>query len=121
MFVMDGDERRRYAAEVLKLLKRRYRREMHTSLKFKDPWELLVCTVLSAQSTDASVNMITPALFARFGSVSGISMARPSDLYKYTKSIGLYRKRTHENNRQKGLGRHHTPLHCPWEGCVHCP
>ncbi len=89
-----GISEREYVAEILKLLKKRYKTEMQTSLKFKNPWELLVSTVLSAQSTDASVNKITPAFFMEYNDVRNFSKVRPQELYKYTKSIGLYRSKS---------------------------
>lgn len=87
-------DRRYYIREILRLLKRRYRAEMHTSLNFRDPWQLLVSTILSAQATDESVNRITPALFRRYRQVGDFAKARPSDLYRFTRSIGLYRAKS---------------------------
>ena len=80
--------------EVIKLLKRRYGKEMHTSLKHRNAWELLVSTILSAQATDASVNKITPRMFKRYRTVKSFAELRPSDLYQYTRSIGLYRSKS---------------------------
>ncbi len=87
-------DNREYIKEILSLLKRKYRAEMHTSLNFGDPWQLLVSTILSAQATDASVNAVTPSLFKRYERVEDFAVARPSDLYKFTRSIGLYKSKS---------------------------
>ena len=84
----------KYACEVLKRLKKRYQRDMKTSLNFSDPWELLVATILSAQAKDKQVNKVTKALFKKYRRIKDFSVMKPAELYKYTKSIGLYRNKT---------------------------
>ena len=91
---MGHQNRMLYASRVLGLLKRRYRNAMHTGLNHENPWELLVATMLSAQAQDRQVNLITPALFRKYKSIDKFSSARPSDLYRYTRSIGLYRTKS---------------------------
>ena len=59
------DERER-AAEVIRLLEAEYPHEEGTMLRWKTPLELLVATILSAQSTDEQINRLTPALFKRY-------------------------------------------------------
>lgn len=83
-----------YIREILKRLKKRYQKEMKTSLNFSDPWELLVATMLSAQARDQQVNRATKRLFEKYKGVKDFSMLKPSEMYKYTKSIGLYRNKT---------------------------
>ena len=83
-----------FARLVISRLRRRYRHEMHTSLYHGSPWELLVATMLSAQAQDASVNKITPRLFRAFRGVYSYAALRPSQLYPYTRSIGLYRNKS---------------------------
>lgn len=77
--------------KVIKRLKGRYKYDMHTFLVFSNPWELLVATMLSAQSQDSQVNKATVKLFKRYRKVEDYARLRPTDLYKYVSSIGLYR------------------------------
>lgn len=81
------------ANETLRRLKVRYRREMRTSLAHTNPWELLVATILSAQSQDRQVNKVTRALFKRYRSIKAYGALRPRDLHLYVRSIGLYRNK----------------------------
>lgn len=91
---MDMDEKRVYIDRIISLLEKKYMDKIHTSLDFCNPWELLVSTILSAQSTDASVNRATPKLFKRYRSVKAFSELLPSDIYRYTKRIGLYKSKS---------------------------
>ena len=52
--------------EILELLDQRYGTEYICYLNYETPWQLLIATMLSAQCTDARVNLVTPALFERF-------------------------------------------------------
>ena len=61
------------------------------SLVYSDPFELLVATRLSAQCTDARVNMVTPALFQRFKGVDAFADADAEEVGEYIKSCGLYK------------------------------
>lgn len=61
------------------------------SLQYSDPFELLVATRLSAQCTDARVNMVTPALFERFKGVDAFADADIEEVGEYIKSCGLYK------------------------------
>lgn len=61
------------------------------SLVYSDPFELLVATRLSAQCTDARVNMVTPALFKRFKGVDAFADADAEEVGEYIKSCGLYK------------------------------
>lgn len=63
----------------------------HAELDFRDPFELLVATVLSAQTTDIRVNAVTPALFARFPTPLAMAQAQPIELEVLIKSTGFYR------------------------------
>lgn len=65
--------------------------DARTELEFRNPFELLVATVLSAQATDVSVNAATPALFARYPDAFAMSQAAPEEIEPYIRSIGLYR------------------------------
>jgi endonuclease-3 len=57
-----------------------------TELEYQDPFELLVAVILSAQCTDKRVNMITPALMARFPDAGSMAKAEPSEIFGYIKS-----------------------------------
>jgi endonuclease-3 len=65
-----------------------------TELLYKNAFELLVATILSAQSTDARVNLVTPALFARFPDARALSQARQSELEKLILSTGFFRQKS---------------------------
>ena len=78
------------ASEAVKRLKIRYP-EAICSLCYADPWQLLVATRLSAQCTDARVNLVTPALFERFPTPEEMGKAEPSDVEPYIHSCGFFR------------------------------
>jgi endonuclease-3 len=65
-----------------------------TELRFSTPFELLVATILSAQSTDVRVNEVTPALFARYGDASALSGAEPADVERLIRATGFFRAKT---------------------------
>lgn len=60
-------------------------------LEFSTPWELLVATVLSAQTTDVRVNAVTPALFARYPSPAELAGASPDNVEEMIKPTGFFR------------------------------
>jgi endonuclease-3 len=62
-------------------------------LDYRNPYELLVATILSAQCTDARVNMVTPALFARFPNATAMAGADPTELEEMIRSTGFYRNK----------------------------
>src|SRR3954449_393437 len=62
-----------------------------TELDYKTPFQLLVATILSAQSTDARVNMGTPALFKRYKDARALARAKPAELEPLIHSTGFYR------------------------------
>jgi endonuclease-3 len=65
-----------------------------TELHYRNAFELLVATILSAQSTDARVNMVTPALFARYPDAKALASARQASLEKQIKSTGFFRQKS---------------------------
>jgi endonuclease-3 len=67
---------------------------MKSSLEYSSAWQLLVATMLSAQAQDRQVNIVTKPLFKIYPNVSDYTGLRPSELYKYTKSIGLYKNKS---------------------------
>jgi endonuclease-3 len=62
-----------------------------TELHFKTPFELLAATILSAQSTDVRVNLVTPALFKRYRDARAMAGASPADLEPLIHSTGFFR------------------------------
>ena len=92
------------SSESLLALKRRARRinrvlaekypYAHAELDFRNPFELLVATVLSAQTTDVTVNQITPLLFARYPDPKAMAEADPSALEAIIKPTGFFRAKS---------------------------
>jgi endonuclease-3 len=75
---------------------RRLRRaipEPHCELDHADAWQLLVATILSAQSTDKMINSLTPALFARFPTPAALGAARQAEVEKLVKKSGFFRNK----------------------------
>ncbi len=64
------------------------------ALDHRDPYELLVATILSAQCTDKRVNLVTPALFAKYPNAAAMSEADPNELQELIKSTGFFRNKT---------------------------
>lgn len=65
--------------------------EAHCELDFTSPFELLVATVLSAQTTDVRVNQVTPELFARYPSPGELAAADPEALEAVLRPLGFFR------------------------------
>jgi endonuclease-3 len=76
--------------EILRILNKTYPRPK-IALGFGDVWQLLVVVILSAQCTDKRVNMISPALFARFKTVKDFAECKLGELEKLIYSTGFYR------------------------------
>src|SRR5256714_4598825 len=68
--------------------------DAHTELNFKNPLELLIATILSAQCTDKRVNMVTPVLFKKYRTAKDYANAPQAELEKAIKSTGFYRNKT---------------------------
>jgi endonuclease-3 len=64
------------------------------ALTHSDAFELLVATILSAQTTDERVNMVTPSVFARYPTPEDLAHAEPSELEQLIQSTGFYRNKT---------------------------
>src|ERR1700726_922526 len=76
--------------------------DVHTELDFGTPLELLVATILSAQTTDKRVNLVTPILFARYPTAADYAGADRDEMEKIIQSTGFYRAKT---NSLIGLGQ----------------
>ena len=65
-----------------------------TELHYRTPFELLVATILSAQSTDARVNLVTPALFKKYANARALARATPAALEPQIHSTGFFRAKS---------------------------
>lgn len=81
------------ALSAVEALKKEYP-DAKCSLDYETPLQLLVATRLSAQCTDARVNLVTPALFARFPDAESLAGAEVSEVAEYIKSCGLYKTKS---------------------------
>ncbi|HEY6722512.1 MAG TPA: endonuclease III [Polyangiaceae bacterium] len=73
---------------------RRAHPDAHCELDHKTPFELVVATVLSAQSTDVAVNKVTPELFRRFPTPQELALAEPSTVEALLGKLGMFRQKT---------------------------
>ncbi len=89
------------AAKAVEKLEQRYP-EARCSLEYKTPFQLLIATRLSAQCTDARVNIVTPALFDAFPTAQEMGEADVREIEKYIKSCGLYKTKAKD---LKGIGQ----------------
>ncbi len=87
------EETVRRARTIFRRLVRRYP-EIHTALAYHEPWQLLVATVLSAQTTDENVNRVTPALFAAYPTPDDLAAADVEDVERLVYSTGYYRQKS---------------------------
>ncbi len=78
--------------KVLAALKREHP-DAHCELDHRNAFELLCATILSAQCTDARVNMVTPALFAAYPDAHALAAARQADVEALVKSTGFFRNK----------------------------
>jgi len=85
--------RRGRALRIIALLRERYP-QIRLPLVHRDPFQLLVATILSAQCTDAMVNRVTPVLFERYPTPQTLAAARPRDVEKIIKPTGFFRQKT---------------------------
>ena len=81
------------ARAVWNRLRARYP-EMGTALDYEDAWQLLVVTVLSAQTTDDNVNRVAPKLFDRYPTARDLAEADPEEVEQIIFSTGFYRQKT---------------------------
>ena len=93
--------RTRRARRIARVLSETYP-DAHCELDFTTPLELLVATILSAQSTDARVNIVTPKVFARYPTAADYAAADRAELEELIHSTGFFRAKT---NSLIGLGQ----------------
>jgi len=87
---------KKHIAAVIRLLRKAYP-ELKCGLNFGDPFQLLVATILSAQTTDALVNRITPALFRKYRTVRDFAASDPEQLAKDLSLVNFY------NNKSRNI------------------
>lgn len=100
---MDSDDIRVRVARILEVLACTYPRA-ETALYYRGAFQLLVAVILSARTTDAQVNKVTPALFAAYPTPQAMSKAPVSELENLIKHLGLFRaKARHLIDMSKAL------------------
>jgi endonuclease-3 len=87
------EEKRKRTREIIRRLKRAYP-DAKCSLNHSNPFELLVATILSAQCTDARVNMVTPELFKRFPTPAAMAEASTAELEEMIRTTGFFRNKS---------------------------
>jgi endonuclease III len=80
------------ADRIYRILEEEYP-DAHCALHHRNPYELTVATILSAQCTDERVNMVTPALFSSFPDPESLAGARQDDLEELVRSTGFFRNK----------------------------
>ena len=80
------------AAAIYQILSDEYP-EAHCELDFVDPFQLSVATILSAQTTDVRVNMVTPVLFERYPTAELLASAAQEDVEQIVKTTGFFRNK----------------------------
>ena len=81
---------RAVALEELAILERTYPHAV-TALEYTNPFQLLIAVILSAQTTDARVNLTTPTLFAKYPDAEALARAHTADVERIIKSCGFFR------------------------------
>jgi endonuclease-3 len=89
-------ERKARIAEILRRLDKMYPKAT-CALLHRNPWELLVATILSAQCTDKRVNLVTPGLFAKYPTPRDFAAVKPEVLAEDIRSTGFF------NNKAKSI------------------
>jgi len=94
--VDEGSRSLKSAATTRRIVKTLSAQHPHadTELHYRNPFELLVATILSAQSTDERVNLVTPVLFARYEDAHALAAAAPADVERLIVSTGFFRQKT---------------------------
>ena len=82
---------------IIKRLKKEYSGTPLTALRFSSPFELLVATILSAQTTDVQVNKVTPVLFKKYRRIEDFAKAKPEQIARDINSVNFF------NNKAKSI------------------
>jgi endonuclease-3 len=86
------EAKKKRARKIITTLRRLYP-EAQTALRHSDPLELLIATILSAQSTDETVNKVTPVLFKRFKTAKALAKAPRETIEEIIHSTGFFRQK----------------------------
>ena len=97
---------------ILKRLKKEYSGTPRTALSFTTPFELLVATILSAQTTDVQVNKVTPDLFRKYRALDAFASAPPEQIAWDIRSVNFY------NNKAKNIHKAAVILREKFNGTV---
>jgi len=90
----EGPAERRTRARAIARALARAHPDAWCALDYRNPWELLVATILSAQCTDKMVNAVTPALFAEFPGPAALAAADPARVETLVRRTGFFRQKT---------------------------
>lgn len=82
---------------IIKRLKKEYSGTPLTALNFSTPFELLIATVLSAQTTDVQVNKVTPGLFKKYRGIEAFAKAKPEQIARDINSVNFF------NNKARSI------------------
>jgi endonuclease-3 len=102
---------REMAAATVRLLRQQYP-EADCTLEYEQPWHLMVSAILAAQCTDARVNQVTPALFARYSGPKDLAAADLAELEGMIRSCGLY------HNKARAIQGASRQLIEKYQGCL---
>ena len=95
-------EKKKMIALILKRLKKEYGGTPQTALNFTTPVELLIATILSAQTTDVQVNKVTAPLFRKYRTLQDFAETTPEKLEKDVASVNFYKNKARNiNNASK--------------------
>lgn len=89
---LSATQNKRYAGRVVRALKRDYP-DVECALNYDNPFQLLIATILSAQCTDARVNIVTAELFAKHPTPESIAALSQPELEKLVQSTGFFRNK----------------------------
>lgn len=92
---MENLDKKEKAAKAIELLKKEYPGAV-CSLEYQKPYELLIATRLSAQCTDARVNLVTPVLFGKYPTLEALAEADEQDISDIIHSCGFYKMKAHD-------------------------
>jgi len=92
-------DKKKHVGEILKKLKKVYAGTPQTALRFSTPFELLVATMLSAQTTDVLVNRVTEGLFKKYRTVQDFADTTPEKLSQDIRSVNFF------NNKAKSVNK----------------
>src|SRR5580692_3169693 len=116
------DPRRALAKQITRELAKLYP-DAHCALNYEHPLQLLVATILSAQCTDVRVNLITPALFARYPDAQAFAAAGQRELESFVRSTGFFRNKARNiiACSKKLMEQYHGAVPNTLEALVHLP